>query len=159
MTHPTLNDRSPAGLLAYLAEVFPDDPDSEHLEIEALEERFLRLRLRAGARHLRPGGTISGPALMKLADTAMYFAVMGGPKLSPRSVTSQLSIHFLKRPAPGDLIAEATIIHIGGRTVTLRVELFSEGDPDPVAFVTGTYHAPRDRSAGASTSPTEAREP
>ena len=52
---------------------------------------------------LRPGGTIMGPALMTLADTAMYFALLVaiGPVLD--LVTTSLDIHFLRRPIATDV--------------------------------------------------------
>src|SRR5215210_924297 len=74
--------------------------------IEEVEDNFLRIRLLYHARHLRPGGTISGPALMTLADMAMYFAVLSMIGPVALAVTTSLNINFLRKPARVDVIAE-----------------------------------------------------
>lgn len=99
-----------------------------------------RLPFRSG--FLRPGGTVSGPTMMMLADIAMFAAlltVLGQVKLA---VTTSFNINFLRKPGQDDLVAEARAIKIGKRLAVLEVTVFSEDGHDPVAHATGTYSIP-----------------
>lgn len=91
-------------------------------------------------RLVRPGGTLSGPTMMALADAAMYaliFATLGRQEMA---VTSNLNIHFLSRPAPTDLYARATWMKRSGRQAVCAVDLFSaDNEHQLVAHATGTY--------------------
>jgi uncharacterized protein (TIGR00369 family) len=93
---------------------------------------------------LRPGGTISGPAMFALADVAMYAAVLAmiGPR--PLAVTTNLNINFLRRPKPGDMLADATILKIGRRLAVGEVSLRSDGEDELVAHATSTYSLPEE---------------
>jgi uncharacterized protein (TIGR00369 family) len=108
--------------------------------ITALGEHDLTLRMPFRADLVRAGGTISGPALMGLADTAAYFVTLAhaGPVRS--AATANLDIHFLVRPAPGDIVAIATMLRLGRRLAVSKVDLFS-GDR-LVAHATVTYALP-----------------
>lgn len=98
---------------------------------------------------LRPGGTVSGPTLMSLADTAMYLLVLAHVGLREMAVTSHLSIDFLRRPDAVSLVAEATLMKLGRRSAVGHVILRSEGDDAPVASAQVTYALPP-RSAARS---------
>ncbi len=90
----------------------------------------------------RPGNTISGPTMMFLADFAMYTLVLALDNTQIMSVTQDLHMHFLARPAAQDLQAVGTVVKKGRRTVVMRVDIFSigpEGEKKLVAFATGTY--------------------
>ena len=91
---------------------------------------------------LRPGGTIAGPVLMALADFVMYAAVLS--KIGPveLAVTTNLSINFLRRPSPKDVVAYASLIKSGKRLAVGEVDLYSDGEEDLVAHVTCTYSIP-----------------
>lgn len=91
---------------------------------------------------IRPGGTLSGPTMMGLADAAMYASILARLGRLEMAVTTNLNINFLRRPAPCDLLAESTILKLGKRLAVLEVTLFSDGDDEPVAHVTGTYSLP-----------------
>jgi uncharacterized protein (TIGR00369 family) len=91
---------------------------------------------------LRPGGTISGPTMMALADFAMYVAVLGGIGPVPLAVTINLNINFLRKPAQRDLLAEARLLRLGRRLATGEVTIRSDGEEKPVAHVTSTYSIP-----------------
>ena len=91
---------------------------------------------------LRPGGTISGPLLMGLADLAMYAVVLASIGRVELAVTTSLTINFLRKPAPADIIAEARLLKRGKRLAVGEVELFSAGDCEMVAHVTATYSIP-----------------
>ncbi|HYC15118.1 MAG TPA: PaaI family thioesterase [Stellaceae bacterium] len=90
----------------------------------------------------RPGGTVSGPLLMALADLAMFAVVLSAVGKVEMAVTTNLNINFLRKPAPVDVIAVARMLKLGKRLAVGEVELFSEGDPDMVAHVTATYSIP-----------------
>ncbi|HEY4714808.1 MAG TPA: PaaI family thioesterase [Aquirhabdus sp.] len=94
------------------------------------------------AKQTRPGNTISGPTMMFLADFAMYTLVLALDNTQVMSVTQDLHMHFLARPAAQDLQAVGTVVKKGRRTVVMRVDIFSispEGEKKLVAFATGTY--------------------
>ncbi len=94
---------------------------------------------------LRPGGTIAGPVLMSLADFAMYGAVLSMIGPVELAVTTNLNINFLRRPPPGDVIAEARILKLGKRLAVGEVSLFRDGEDELVAHVTATYSIPPHR--------------
>jgi len=91
---------------------------------------------------LRPGGTISGPAMMGLTDFAMYAALMGAIGPVELAVTTNLNINFLRRPEQADVIADCRVLKLGKRLAVLEATLFSEGDDEPIAHATGTYSIP-----------------
>ncbi len=95
---------------------------------------------------LRPGGTISGPAMMGLADFTMYAALMGAIGPVELAVTTNLNINFLRRPGQTDVIADCRVLKLGKRLAVLEVTLFSEGEDEPIAHVTGTYSIPPNNS-------------
>jgi uncharacterized protein (TIGR00369 family) len=96
---------------------------------------------------IRPGGTISGPTMMALADFAMYVAVLAAIGPVPLAVTTNLNINFLRKPAEGDLLAEAKLMKIGKRLAVGEVAIRSAGAQALVAHVTSTYSIPRPRDS------------
>ncbi|MBB4284726.1 PaaI family thioesterase [Roseospira goensis] len=106
-----------------------------------------RLRMRFNPDLIRPGGTVAGPAMMALADVAMYAVVLSLLGPVELAVTTNLSINFLRKPAPGDVVAEAHALKGGKRLIVVEVELYAD-DPDHegermlVAHTVGTYSAP-----------------
>ena len=91
---------------------------------------------------VRPGGTLSGPTIMALADAAMYAVVLGRLGRVEMAVTANLNINFLAKPKPVDLLAEARILRLSRRQAVCEVSLYSQGEEDLVAHVTGTYALP-----------------
>ena len=91
---------------------------------------------------LRPGGTISGPVIMGLADYALYVAILTKIGLVELAVTTNLNINFLRRPDPGDLLAVANVIKIGKRLVVGQIEIYLDGDESMIAHATSTYSIP-----------------
>lgn len=121
--------------------------ESQGLAVERIDEQGrVWCRQPFMAEHIRPGGTLSGPTMMGLADAAMYAAVMARLGRVEMAVTQNLNINFLSRPAPADLLAAAEVIKMGRRSVVLEVRLYSEGSSEPVAHVTGIYSLPPDVS-------------
>ena len=101
------------------------------------------LRLKVAARHLRPGGTVSGPNIFALADVAMYLAILSRIGPVALAVTTNCSIDFMRKPAAGrDVLGEARILKLGRSLAVGDVLVFSEGGPDPVARASLTYSIP-----------------
>ena len=123
----------------FLQQEFLENP----LIVESCENRRARLRLEVDQTHLRPGGTISGPAMMLLADTAVYAAILTTIGAVALAVTTNLNINFLRKPEPNlDLIGESWLMKVGKRLIVGDVIIYSENDPEPVAHATCTYSLP-----------------
>ena len=103
---------TPAELMKFLDEHFPQ-AGHRGLTIEHLDDTTIRVRFSAHARHLRPGGTISGPTLMWLVDLSFYLLLMG--RLGPvaQAVTTNLNINFMRKPEPADLLGEGRLMKLG----------------------------------------------
>ena len=132
----------PAAVTAFLRREFPQMwADGEVFRIEAIGQGTARLRLDPLERHLRPGGTVSGPTLFTLADVSAYVAVLAhvGPKAL--AVTTNLTIDFLHRAKPGALFGEARILKLGSRLVVVACEM-TDGERRIVAHATATYSVP-----------------
>ena len=132
-----------AELEALLAREFPQGfgPGRPH-KIEAVGPGTARVRLQAGEAQLRPGGTVSGPAMMGLADATVYVAILAMIGPVPLTVTTHLSINFLRKPAPGDILAECKLLKLGKRLAVGEVTLRAEGQAEPVAHCVATYSIP-----------------
>ena len=119
------------------------------LSVEEIGAGTCRVRMPAKDEFLRPGGTVSGPALMSLADYAMYVAVLSAIGRVELAVTINLTANFLRRPRPGAIIGDCRLIKLGKRLAYGEVALFSEGEEEagPVAHVTATYSIPPEREA------------
>ena len=132
-----------AELEAFLANEFPQafHPGSG-LSIEQVRFGEGRVRQAFQDRFVRPGGTISGPTMMALADFAFYVAVLSAIGPVGLAVTTNLNINFLQKPAQRDLLAEARMLKLGKRLAVMDCTLFSEGVEGPVAHVTATYSIP-----------------
>jgi len=102
-------------------------------------------RVRQAYRHafIRPGGTLSGPTMMALADFAMYVAVLAAVGPVPLAVTTGLNINFLRKPGAADLLAEAKLMKLGKRLAVGEVAIRSAGGAELVAHATSTYSIPR----------------
>lgn len=115
------------------------------LSIEQVEYGDIRVRKAFHEDHLRPGGTISGPTMMELADFAMYVAVFSAVGPQPLAVTTNLSINFLRKPGQADLLADARLMKVGKRLAVGEVSIYSDGQAEPVAHVTATYSIPQQK--------------
>lgn len=111
--------------------------------IEDVTARTARVRMRFDEWHVRPGGTISGPAMFTLGDIAIWVAVMGAlGEAGVDAVTSHFNLHFLSRPAPRDVIAEVVLLRASKRSVIAECELYSDGSDDLVAHGVAGYTIP-----------------
>lgn len=134
---------SVADIRQFLREEFPQVFGSDDIAIEAADGDTCLLRQRYSDTMLRPGGTVSGPTLMALADYAMYAVLLSAIGPVGLAVTTNLNINFLRKGAPGrDLYAAAKILKLGKRLAVGEVSLTSAGSPEPIAHVTATYSIP-----------------
>lgn len=116
--------------------------------VDEVTSTGVTVRLPISDRHGRPGGTLSGPAMMMLADTAAWLALMSRAGAELLAVTTSLHIDFLRKPALVDLVATARIVKFGSVLVVTQVDLYSAGQPDElVATASVTYSRPK-RSHG-----------
>ena len=130
-------------LREFLHREFAEAFDDGGFTIASAQDGQVRLLQAYHPKMLRPGGTISGPTLMALADIALYVAVLSAIGPVGLAATTQLSINFLRKaPADADLIAEAKLLKRGKRLAMGEVSLYSAGSEKLVAHVTGTYSIP-----------------
>ncbi len=126
---------------AIIREGVPMAEDIDFRVDEVSAERAVA-RVPFSSRLVRPGGTLSGPTMMALADAAMYAVILAARGRVEMAVTSNLNINFIQKPQPVDLVAEAILLKLGKRLAFCEVRLTSEGSPDLVAHVTGSYSIP-----------------
>src|SRR6056297_1255496 len=131
-------------LTEFLAAEFPQV--AQDFVIEDVAENGIRVRLATQDRHLRPGGTVSGPSMFALADVGVYLAILAmiGPKAL--AVTTNCSIDFMRKPvAEADVICVCRVLKLGRVLAIGECLLFSEGMEQPVARASLTYSIPPER--------------
>ena len=130
-------------IVAFITAEFPQTKCT----IEAVGNDSATLAHEIGINELRPGGTVSGPVLMSVADVAIYVAILGKIGIVPLTVTTSLTINFLRKPsAEARIIAKCTLLKVGRTLIVGEVSLYSEGADDLVAHVVGTYSVPPDHT-------------
>jgi len=134
---------SAEALSDFLDEAFPQTLiGGRAYHIQSVEPGGATLRLEATERHLRPGGTVSGPALFTLADLAAYAAILAHLGPVALAVTTNLSINFLRKPPPGALEGRCRILKLGKRLAVVEIDISPSGDADLVAHAVATYSIP-----------------
>jgi uncharacterized protein (TIGR00369 family) len=134
---------SVAQMEAFLDKEFPQIHSGGRIfSIEAVGYGTCRMRMAYHERNIRPGGTLSGPSMFTLADLAFYVAVLGAIGPVGLAVTTNLNINFLRKPTQRDMFAECRMLKIGKRLAVGEATLYSDGDDEAVAHVTGTYSIP-----------------
>ena len=124
---------------AFLAREFPQNT----FGVTQIGRGTATLRQTINHNHLRPGGTVSGPTMMTIADCAAYVAILGRYGEIALAVTTSLNINFLRKPpADRDIVAQGRLLKAGKRLAVCEVDVFSEGLESPVAHVTATYSIP-----------------
>lgn len=123
----------------FLLSHFPQAP----IVVDEVEPNKATVRFRVSDKSLRPGGSVSGPVMMTLADTALYVAILGTIGIVPMAVTTNLNINFLRMPSAGrDLLGHCNMLKVGEKLAIGEVTIYSEGHDEPVAHATGTYAIP-----------------
>ncbi|GGB54849.1 thioesterase [Roseibium aquae] len=130
-------------VMAFLDAEFPQiHADGRAYSVERVSAGEAVIRLRATERHLRPGGTVSGPTMMAMADFAAYVVILAHIGPVALAVTTNLNINFLRKPEPGDLLATARLLKLGKRLAVVDCGIAGEGADDLVAHATSTYSIP-----------------
>ncbi|MCK2149820.1 PaaI family thioesterase [Marinobacter alexandrii] len=131
-------------LQVFLDEQFPQG--AAFGTLQKLGDGWAEMKLDVDEEHLRPGGTVSGPAMMGLADVTLYAALLSKIGLVPLAVTTNLNINFLRKPvAHKPIWARATMLKVGRTMGVGEVFVYSEGAEEPVAHSTMTYSIPPER--------------
>ena len=124
-----------------LKDIFPQVADK--YEIISLKSNYSEVKLLSNDKNLRPGNTISGPSMFELADLSFYIAVMASTDLGDKSVTTNVSINFIKKPLLSNLLGISQIKKMGKRLVVGDVEILSEDKKQIYAQALFTYSIPR----------------
>ncbi len=128
-------------IVQFLQQYFPQS--LEKCEIEEVIEGGATMLWHVGGSDLRPGGTISGPTMMTLADFALYVAILGEIGIIGLAVTTNMNINFLRKPSGGvDLRGVCKLMKVGKALIVGEVWIYSIDQDEPVAHVTGTYSIP-----------------
>ncbi|MEX8497359.1 MAG: PaaI family thioesterase [Leptothrix ochracea] len=127
-------------VVAFMTTEFPQS----RVTVEAVGSKASVVRRDVGVDALRPGGTVSGPVMMEVADVALYVAILGEVGIVPLAVTTSLNINFLRKPVASQaLIGRCELLKVGRSLVIGEVSIYSEGTEEPVAHAVGTYALPR----------------
>jgi len=129
-------------IIDFLAHEFPQN----QCVVEEVGERSATVSHPVGPAQLRPGGTVSGPLLMGVADVALYVAILATIGLVPLAVTTSLNINFLRKPSPRNpIVGVCKLIKVGRILVVGEVALYSDRSEEMVAHAVGTYSIPPNR--------------
>ena len=141
MSHPPV--MSVEDLEAFLDREFPQIHfGGRTYHVEEVGPLTARMRMDYHERHIRPGGTLSGPAMMTLADLALYVAILAQIGPIALAVTTNLAFNFLRKPSQKALIAECRLLKLGRRLAVGEVFMRSEGENELLCQATGTYSIP-----------------
>lgn len=132
-----------ADLESFLEREFPQiHHGGRTYHVEAVGPLSAKVRMDYHERHVRPGGTLSGPSMMALADLTLYLAILAHIGPVALAVTTNLSFNFLRRPEQKGLVAECRLLKLGRRLAVGEVSVYSEGSNEVVCHATGTYSIP-----------------
>jgi uncharacterized protein (TIGR00369 family) len=142
--HQSATGEARISAAAFRALAFDSVPYAGQLgcRIERFEAGLVTVRMPWQDLLLRPGGTICGPALMALADVTLYGVVLSMVGEVALAVTTDMTIHFLSRPAPRDVLASGRLLKLGRRLAIGEVTMHSDGDAQAICHVVGTYAIP-----------------
>jgi acyl-coenzyme A thioesterase PaaI-like protein len=128
-------------IVEFLTRAFPQN----RCIVEAVGNASATVKHPVGIDELRPGETVSGPVLMKVADVALFVALLGELGIVPLAVTSSFTINFLRKPLPGSsIIGVCKLLKVERSLAVGEVALYSEGSQELVAHAVGTYSIPKD---------------
>lgn len=133
-----------AEILEFLQREFPQSLNK--CEIESVYEKGATVIYHVDEQDLRPGGTVSGPTMMTVADYGLYIAILAEIGIVGLTVTTNMNINFLRKPSGGtDLRGECKLMKVGKSLIVGEVYLYSVDQDEPIAHVTGTYSIPPKR--------------
>jgi len=130
---------SKADIIDFLSREFPQN----QCLVKEVGDLSATVTHQVGAEHLRPGNTVAGPLLMAVADVALYVAILGTIGIVPLTVTTSLTINFLRKAsAHKSIVGVCRLIKVGRTLAVGEVTLYSEGNEEMVAHAVGTYSIP-----------------
>lgn len=117
--------------------------DERTFFVEDVTARTARVRMRHHPHNVRPGGTVSGPAMFTLADIAIWVAIMGAlGEDGLDAVTTHFNLNFLSKPEARDMVALVTLLRVGRRSAVAECLLYSDGVEAMVAHTVAGYAIP-----------------
>lgn len=132
---------SAAEVNSLIAEAYPQlNEGGSTYQVVEVRPGGCRVRLNADQRHVRPGGTVSGPSLFTLADIGGYACVLSHAGPDALSVTVNLGINFMRKAEAGPIDGECRILKLGRSLMVFDIDILSNGET--VAHATGTYSIP-----------------
>ena len=134
----------PQALNRFLEADFPQlHTDGKVFEVMEVGPGTVVMRLMPNERHLRPGGTISGPTMFGLADVAIYLAILARIGPVALAVTTNATIDFLRKPPAGQpLVAQSRLLKLGKRLAVGDVMIRAESGGPVLARAGMTYAIP-----------------
>lgn len=136
-----------AELNEFIAEIYPQIMEQlPGHTVLTVKPGHVLLRMEADTRHLRAGGTVSGPTLFALADMGGYACALSHIGREALAVTTNLNINFMRKAAPGPLEADCKILKLGKRLMVFEATICEAGSDEVIAHATGTYAIPPARS-------------
>lgn len=134
-----------ADLEAFIERDFPQvHMDGRVFHIVSVAPGATTMRLEPNERHLRPGGTVSGPTLFAMADVCAYMVILAHIGPAKHTVTTNLNINFMHKAAPGPIFCTGRLLKLGKRLAVVEATITDEEDTI-VAHATATYSIPPDR--------------
>ncbi len=131
----------------FLAKAFGSEKQNPRMEVTHVGDGEVTVRMPYNEYMLRPGGVISGPTQMALADCAAYFAIFTRTGIEPYAVTSNLNINFLNACKAGDVVAKARVMKIGKKLAVIEVDVREETMEEPASHSIVTYALPSKRTS------------
>ncbi len=130
-------------LKRFLETDFPEiHTDGKVFEVTDVGPGTVAMRLSPSQKHLRPGGTVSGPTMFALADVAAYCTVLAHIGPVALAVTTNLNINFLRKPEPGPLTCDCRLLKLGKRLAVIEASISAGMEGDLVAHASATYSIP-----------------
>ncbi|MFD0915641.1 PaaI family thioesterase [Pseudahrensia aquimaris] len=134
---------TPEELNAYIAEVYPEIIDQlPQYNVRTIEAGRVVVESKTDHRHIRAGGTVSGPTLFAIADMGGYCCALSVLGREALTVTTNLNINFMRKAEPGLLVADSRILKMGKRLMVFDCTITKDGKTDIIAHATGTYAIP-----------------
>jgi uncharacterized protein (TIGR00369 family) len=114
-----------------------------HLQVRETTAESATLVMPFDEKLHRPGGIVSGQALMALADTAMVIALCSALGAFRPVFTVDMTTTFMRPATQTAIVAAATVLRLGRTLGFCQVRLLTDTmEPQWVANVVGSYSIP-----------------
>jgi acyl-CoA thioesterase len=98
------------------------------IEVDSVEPGHAVLSLKLRDDLMRNNGIAHGGAIATLIDSSMAIAIMALLEENERTVTVDLTIHYLRPLSEGTVRASARVVRAGRRVITVSAELFDQNE-------------------------------